>query len=76
MQIEHKIWNDYISKGLIILPLHCPKCNKKVSLNEYDSTINTYIGRCCNPKCRKIIYLRIYTIFNLASKTLISIINI
>ena len=34
MQIEHKIWNDYISKGLIILPLHCPKCNKNVNLND------------------------------------------
>ena len=31
--------------------------------------INPYIGRCCNPKCRKTNYLRTQTLFDLYSKT-------
>lgn len=37
--------------------------------------INPYVGRCCNPKCRKTIYLRTQTSFDLYSKTPISILK-
>ena len=37
--------------------------------------INPYVGRCCNPKCRKTIYLRTQSLFDLYSKTPISILK-
>ncbi len=37
--------------------------------------INPYVGRYCNPKYRKTIYLRTQTLFDLYSKTPISILK-
>ena len=75
IQIERELWNEYISKGLIRLAYKCPKCKKNITLKEYNSSINPYVGRCNNIKCRKIEYLRKHTIFELNSKTHLSLIR-
>lgn len=75
MTSERKIWNEYFSNGMIVLPNKCDKCAKNISIKENDSIINPYIGRCSNPQCRKIYYLRNGSIFNLFNKTPISLIK-
>ena len=72
---EREIWNDYFKKGLLNIPLQCPKCQKNITIKEYDIIYNPYISNSCKPKCRKILYLRINTIFSLNSKTPISLIK-
>ena len=75
MQKERKLWNEYLSNGLIPFPERCAKCNGNICLNEYNALINPYVGRCSNPKCRKYVFLRENTLFNYFSKTHISIIR-
>ena len=72
---ERKLWQDLFSKGLILTPKECPNCAKNISIIEHNTMINPYVGRCCNPKCRKTIYLRTQSLFDLYSKTPISILK-
>ena len=67
--LERKLWNDYFSSGLLVISQKCSNCNKYIEVMEHNSSINPYLGRCTNPNCRKIIYLRQKTIFELNSKT-------
>ena len=75
MTSERKILNEYFSNGLIQIPKKCDKCSKNISIKENNTLISPYIGRCCNPQCRKIYYLRECSLFNLFSKTSISLIK-
>ena len=73
LETERKVWNDYISNGLIPITRKCPKCNKNISIKENNSILNPYLGHCYNSKCRKILYLKQDTLFDLFPKTPISI---
>ena len=72
---ERKLWQDLFSKGLIPTPMQCPNCAKNTLIIEHETNINPYAAICCNPKCRKRIYLRAQTLFDLYSKTPISILK-
>ena len=75
MEKERKLWNEYLSNGLIPFPERFTKCNGNICLNEYNTLINPYVWRCSNPKCRKYVFLRENTLFNYFPKTPISIIR-
>ena len=53
IKVERELWNEYISKGLIMLPSKCPKCKKNLAIIENNSPINSYLGRCSSPKTQK-----------------------
>lgn len=73
IEIERELWNEYISKCLIMLPNKCPKCKNNITIKENNSSINPYVSRCSNLKYRKIVYLRTSTLFELISKTPLSL---
>ena len=43
---ECEIWNDYFNKDLLNIPLQGPKCQKNITIIEYDNIYNPYIGSC------------------------------
>jgi hypothetical protein len=61
--------------GFIPTPLACPNYSKNVSIIIHNTMINPYLGRCCNPKYRKTNYLRTQALFDLYTKTPISILK-
>ena len=70
---ERNIWDRYIINYLITLPKECPLCKYNiVNLQAYESINNPYICRCCNGKCRKLIYLKDNSIFGYFPRTLAS----
>ena len=64
---------EYIIGKLIDLPTKCETCgNQHMNLNEYNSLYKPFIVRCSNRNCRKIHFLKEYTIFGHFPKTIAS----
>lgn len=74
LEIERKIWNEYSTVGILSIPDKFPNCNKNITLTLKNSTINPYLGTCTNLACRKVIYISVNSIFELNSKTPLSLI--
>ena len=56
---EREIWKTYAIDKLLNKPDKCPLCTyPNINITEYNTLNNSYIARCSNCKCRKIIYLR------------------
>ena len=49
LETERKVWNDYISNGLIPITRKCPKCNKNISIKENNSKFKSKFKKKCNP---------------------------
>ena len=66
---ERKFWNQHLLQKIIFIPLICHLCgNYNVSLTEYKTLANPYIGRCTSNKCRKIFFLKTKTFLDFFPK--------
>ena len=66
---ERKFWYNYIIGIFIIIPQIFKECNKGlVYTKENNSIINPILAKCNYYKCKKEIYLRIGSIFELHNK--------
>ena len=72
--MKESIGKIYINHW-IFLPKKSPNCNNtRINLNNHDSILNPIVGRCNKKNCRKIIYIRRNSFFQIFSHLPITII--
>ena len=64
-EYERNFWRDNLLNKFIFIPDNCSLCSSTLSINENESTCNPYTAKCKNNKCRKIVWLRNYSPFNI-----------
>ena len=68
-RLGKKFWRQSLLYKFIFIPENCSLCTSAITLNENESTCNPIIGRCKNKKCRKLIWLRKFSPFNINTLT-------
>ena len=69
LEWERNFWRQSLLYKFIFIPENCSLCTSAITLNKNESNCNPIIGRCKNKKCRKLIWLRKFSPFNINTLT-------